>query len=506
MEENPKIPPHSAEAERGVLGSILLDTETENDVRVLDLCQSRGITPESFFVPRHRLLYEALTAQSAAGQPIDSVTICSQLRTMGRLDAVGGSQAIQALIDGTPTSAHAEYWIDILRQKHLLRTLIARANETIASCYDPTRSGNADVLLGETERAILDIGGKASVQTEWKTAVSNTLRHIENMFSRGAGAMDGLPTGFKYIDEKLLGLKPAEMIVIAARPSVGKTSFAMNIAECVAMGTDINGRRFEGDNGRPHPVLIFSLEMDVGSLSKRMLCGRAHVNSWRIARNLMTKDEKAMATSALMRAAGELKKAPLFIDDASGLDIADLRARARRMKRQHDIELVVIDYLQLCQCREVARQGRQIEVSRISGQIKAMAKELKIPVIVLSQLSRANEQRGDKNEVPKLSDLRDSGAIEQDADVVMLLRRPSMVRATRDDAETQNLAIVDVAKHRNGETGDVKMNFFRDFVRFGDRSQKDETAEAEDVQRRMDEAAPPPPEMHQSEIFVDNLM
>jgi replicative DNA helicase len=176
------------------------------------------------------------------------------------------------------------------------------------------------------------------------------------------------------------------------------------------------------------------------------------------------------------------------------------------MKRQHGIELVVIDYLQLCQCREVSKQGRQIEVSRISGQIKSMAKELQIPVIVLSQLSRANEQRGDKNEVPKLSDLRDSGAIEQDADVVMMLRRPSMVRATRDDVETQNLAIVDVAKHRNGETGDVKMNFFRDFVRFGDRSQKDETAEAEDVQRQMDESAPPPPEMHQDEIIIENLM
>jgi len=280
----------------------------------------------------------------------------------------------------------------------------------------------------------------------------------------------------------------------------------MNIAECVALGMDINGRPFEGENNRQHPVMIFSLEMDTTSLAKRMVCGRAHVSAWRIARNLMTRNEKADATSALMRAAGELKGAPIYIDDASGLDISDLRARARRMKRQHGIELIVIDYLQLCQCREASKQGRQIEVSRISGQIKAMAKELQIPVIVLSQLSRANEQRGDKNEVPKLSDLRDSGAIEQDADVVMMLRRPSMVRATRDDVDTQNLAIVDVAKHRNGEVGDVKMNFFRDFVRFGDRSQKDETAEAEEVQRQMDESAPPPPEYQQSEIIIEDLM
>ena len=492
MAEEMKTPPHSAEAERGVLGSILLDTETGDDVRVLDICQSRGITPESFFVPRHRMLYETLIAMSAAGQPIDPVTLNTCLRAQGRLDAVGGVQAIQALVEGTPTSAHAEYWIDILRQKHLLRTLIARSNETIAKCYDETQSGNADVLLGEVERSILDIGGEASVQTEWKTAVSNTLRHIENMFSRGAGAMDGLPTGFKYVDEKLLGLKPSEMIVIAARPSVGKTSFAMNIAECVATGQDINGVPFKTDS-KPtrHPVLVFSLEMDTLSLAKRMICGRAHVSTWRIARDLMSRDEKSAASARLFKAAGELKDVPLFIDDASGLDIADLRARARRMKKTHGIELIVIDYLQMCNCREAARQGRQIETSRISGQIKAMAKELKIPVIVLSQLSRANEQRGDKNEIPKLSDLRDSGAIEQDADVVMLLRRPSMVRATRDNADTQNIAIVDVAKHRNGEIGDVKMQFLRDFTRFGD---YDPRQDAENAEQQADDVKEAPPD------------
>ena len=492
MAEELKTPPHSAEAERGVLGSILLDTETGDDVRVLDICQSRGITPESFFVPRHRMLYETLIAMSASGQPIDPVTLNTCLRAQGRLDAVGGVQAIQALVEGTPTSAHAEYWIDILRQKHLLRTLIARSNETIAKCYDETQSSNADVLLGEVERSILDIGGEASVQTEWKTAVSNTLRHIENMFSRGAGAMDGLPTGFKYVDEKLLGLKPSEMIVIAARPSVGKTSFAMNIAECVATGQDINGVPFKTDS-KPtrHPVLVFSLEMDTLSLAKRMICGRAHVSTWRIARDLMSRDEKSAASARLFKAAGELKDVPLFIDDASGLDIADLRARARRMKKTHGIELIVIDYLQMCNCREAARQGRQIETSRISGQIKAMAKELKIPVIVLSQLSRANEQRGDKNEIPKLSDLRDSGAIEQDADVVMLLRRPSMVRATRDNADTQNIAIVDVAKHRNGEIGDVKMQFLRDFTRFGD---YDPRQDAENAEQQADDVKEAPPD------------
>ncbi|MDE3275875.1 MAG: replicative DNA helicase [Verrucomicrobiota bacterium] len=503
MGEDVKTPPHSAEAERGVLGSILLDAETGEDTRVLDLCLTHGIEPESFFDPRHRIIFETLLEMSRETLPVDGVTLIERLRARGRLESVGGLPVVEALISGTPTSAHAEYYIDIVRQKHVLRKLISTAQETERKCYDGD-GRNADVILGEAESAFLGIGGETSTKTDWKTAIDRTFKSIERLFE-STGMIEGLPTGFKYIDEKLLGLKPAEMIVIAARPSVGKTSFAMNIAECVALGTDINGRKFEGENGRPHPVLIFSLEMDAESLAKRMLCGRAHVSSWRIARNLMAATEKADATASLIRAAGELKRAPIYIDDASGLDVSDLRARARRMKRQHGIELIVIDYLQLCQCREVSKQGRQIEVSRISGSIKSMAKELHIPVIVLSQLSRANEQRGDKNEVPKLSDLRDSGAIEQDADVVMMLRRPSMVRATRDDVETQNLAIVDIAKHRNGEVGDVKMNFFRDYVRFGDRSQKDETAAAEDVQRQMDETAARH-EMHQEQIVIEDLM
>ena len=503
MGEDVKTPPHSAEAERGVLGSILLDAETGEDTRVLDLCLTHGIEPESFFDPRHRIIFETLLEMSRETLPVDGVTLIERLRARGRLESVGGLPVVEALISGTPTSAHAEYYIDIVRQKHVLRKLISTAQETERKCYDGD-GRNADVILGEAESAFLGIGGETSTKTDWKTAIDRTFKSIERLFE-STGMIEGLPTGFKYIDEKLLGLKPAEMIVIAARPSVGKTSFAMNIAECVALGADINGRKFEGENGRPHPVLIFSLEMDAESLAKRMLCGRAHVSSWRIARNLMAATEKADATASLIRAAGELKRAPIYIDDASGLDVSDLRARARRMKRQHGIELIVIDYLQLCQCREVSKQGRQIEVSRISGSIKSMAKELHIPVIVLSQLSRANEQRGDKNEVPKLSDLRDSGAIEQDADVVMMLRRPSMVRATRDDVETQNLAIVDIAKHRNGEVGDVKMNFFRDYVRFGDRSQKDETAAAEDVQRQMDEAAARH-EMHQEQIVIEDLM
>lgn len=263
------------------------------------------------------------------------------------------------------------------------------------------------------------------------------------------------------------------MIVIAARPSVGKTSLAMNIAESAALGQmlTVKGGMYPPvavDGGRSHPVLIFSLEMPVEALTKRMVAGRAHINMWRLNRNLVARSEKEAMTQALFASVNDLKSAPIYVDDAAGLDIMDLRARARRMKKAHGIELIVIDYLQLCRCNEKAKQSRQLEVSEISQQIKAMAKELKIPVIVLSQLSRANEQRGDKEEKPKLSDLRDSGAIEQDADVVFLLRRPSRT-STSKDANDEQLAIIDVAKNRNGEIGEVRVNFVREYTRFEDR-------------------------------------
>ena len=294
------------------------------------------------------------------------------------------------------------------------------------------------------------------------------------MFDSGGKEMEGLSTGLVHLDEKIQGLKPAEMIVIAARPSVGKTSLAMNIAESCALGQMLtlkNGMYppVPTDGGKRHPVAIFSLEMPVQALAKRMVAGRAHVNMWRVNRNLVPKSERSMLTGNLVASAGSLKDAPLCVDDTAALDVMDLRARARRMKKRYGIELVVIDYLQLCTCREAARHGsRQIEVSMISQQIKAMAKELNIPVIVLSQLSRANEQRGDKLEKPKLSDLRDSGAIEQDADVVFLLRRPSR-NANDPESGDQNLAIIDVAKNRNGEIGEVRVNFLREYTRFEDR-------------------------------------
>ena len=467
--EDINTPPNNVEAERAVLGSILLDASSRSGDRVMDCCLTGGITAESFYDPRNRTIYSAMLEMNRASKPLDQLTLMETLRVSGKLDAIGGATYLQTLFDQTPTTAHAEYYIGILRGKHLRRTMIERATKIVEKCFDENRNPDPQALLGEAEKSFLEIGVGGGATMPWSAAIEESFRRIDAMFEANGSTFEGLSTGLTHLDERLQGLKNAEMIVIAARPSVGKTSLAMNIAECCALGLDLNNVPIKCDGGKKHPVMIFSLEMPVEALTKRMIAGRAHVNMWRLNRNLCRRDEKKMLSNNLFQAVSELKGAPIYVDDTASLDIMDLRARARRAKKQHGIELIVIDYLQLCTCREAARQGsRQIEVSMISQQIKAMAKELRIPVIVLSQLSRANEQRGDKEEKPKLSDLRDSGAIEQDADVVFLLRRPSRTASSK-QADDETLAIIDVAKNRNGETGEVNVNFYREFTRFGDR-------------------------------------
>ena len=473
-----KMPPHNTEAERAVLGCILLDTVGRGEDRVMDECRSRGVVAESFYDPACRLVYQTMIEMNRASKPLDAVSIVEELRRTSRLETVGGVGFVEALIDQVPTTAHAEHYIDIVKKKHLRRMLIERATKVVENSFDEDDYPDPQVVLGDAERAFLEIGGSGGVTMPWSSAVDESFKRIDRLFESGGRLMEGLSTGYKYLDEVLQGLKPGEMIVIAARPSVGKTSLAMNIAESVALGRMIStDMKVPYDDGRQHPVAIFSLEMPVEQLTKRMLAGRAQIDMWRLNRNLVARTEKQELTDSLMRAMGELRSAPFYVDDSAALDVMDLRARARRLKKQHGIELIVIDYLQLCTCREAARQGsRQIEVSMISQQIKAMAKELKIPVIVLSQLSRANEQRGDRYEKPKLSDLRDSGAIEQDADVVFLLRRPS--RNSNDpEAQDETLAYVDIAKNRNGETGEVKMSFIREHTRFLDREPESKSVE-----------------------------
>lgn len=444
--------PYSAEAERGVLGSILLDAS-----RVMDLCVEHQLLPESFYVPAHRAVYAVMLAVMADGSMVDPLTLLEALRKRDQLELVGGAAILEQLVDETPTAAHAEYYIDIVRQKHLLRAIIDTAREAESACYEAQQS--ADVLLGQVEQAFLDITERQhGTMQPWDQAIRASMSRIDRILTLGPGAASGLPSGFRNLDKVTQGLREAEMIVLAARPSMGKTSLAMNICEHVAMGI--------GSDGEPHPVGVFSLEMSQEALAMRMLCAQAGVPSSQINAGLISPRK---INQELTRAASKLSKAPIFVDDTGGLDVLELRARARRMKKKYGVELIMVDYLQLLQSREYARQGRQLETSHISSNLKAMAKELNLPVIVLSQLSRAPEQR-DKTGKPKLSDLRDSGAIEQDADVVLLLRRPCRYPGD-DEAEDETLAIVDVAKQRNGPTGEVRLNFEEQLTRFSDRAE-----------------------------------
>lgn len=458
-----RVPPHNVEAERGLLGSILLES-----YRVMDLCVEGGLIPESFYQPEHRLLFEALVSMSRAGVVIDPVTVIATLKASETFDKVGGGEFIQNLIDATPTSAHAEYYLDIVRQKFVLRTILGTVRKTEVSCYDFTNS--ADLILSQAAQAFLDISSNHQRATamSWNMAVKQTMSNIDRLFSLGPGAMGGLSTGFKNLDKIMQGLRRGEMIVLAARPSQGKTSLAMNIAECVAFGIDMQGRPLKGeDGGKPNAVGVFSVEMSQESLAMRMLCGVAGVPGYQLNNSEFL--NKRTVTEKLSVAASKLASAPIYVDDTGGIDVMELRARARRMKKQHDIQLIVIDYLQLLNHREFSKQGRQIETSQISANVKAMAKELNIPVIILSQLSRGPEQRNDKSAIPKCSDLRDSGAIEQDADVILLLRRPCKYPGA-EEHEDLRLAIVDVAKHRNGPTGVVRLDFDGGLTRFYDRT------------------------------------
>lgn len=446
-----RVPPYSEEAERGVLGSVLLDS-----AKVMDLCIENQLETESFYVPAHRRIFEImLQMHGDGGSAIDLLTLMEKLRGAGRLESVGGTLFLDRLVDSTPTAAHAEYYIDIVRQKHLLRSIIDCSRDAERQCFGAEES--ADLVLSRVEQAFLDITERQHGSlTPWADTIDRTMQHVETILSTRRG-LNGVSTGFHNLDAKLLGLREGEMIVLAARPSMGKTSLAMNIAENVALG------KLDPD-GTSRAVAIFSLEMSAESLVLRMLCSHAGVSSFDLSRGFLQQKEHGR----LMNAASVLNKAPMFLDDTGGLDVLEMRARARRLKKRYGIDLIVIDYLQLLHSREYARQGRQIEVAYISGQLKAMAKELHVPVLVLSQLSRAPEQR-DKQGKPKLSDLRDSGAIEQDADVVCMLRRPCKY----DDDEYKEdltLAIVDVAKQRNGPTGEVHLNFDDKYTRFTDRA------------------------------------
>jgi len=441
-----RLPPHSIEAERGVLGCVLLSPGD-----CLGVCIEKFKSgPELFYDLRHRHIYELLVEMYDHREAIDLLTVQQRLKDRNQLEAVGGLVYLSGLPDAVPSAANLSYYADIIREKHLLRRMIQTCTEVVGQVYE--YEGEVDALLDEVERDVLRISEERVEEqtTTIKELVKNAISTIENFHQR-QGMLTGLATGFPDLDKMTSGLHGGEMIVIAARPSMGKTSLAMNIAEHVALEERL-------------PVGVFSLEMTAESLVLRMLCSRSRVNLRNIRDGFLAERDFPKLTGS----AGKLAGAPLFIDDTAGLSILQLRAKARRMTQQYGIKLFVIDYLQLLHSTSRRAENRQQEIADISNGIKALAKELKVPMIVLSQLNRELEK--DKNRKPRLSDLRESGAIEQDADLVALLYKPSS--GDEDDSDKSGLeqdavpVNLLIAKQRNGPTGDVALTFLKAYTRF----------------------------------------
>jgi replicative DNA helicase len=441
-----RLPPHALDMEQGVLGCQLL---SPNDCVGEVVEKLKGIGTEAHYDLRHQTIQVELFEMYDKRIPIDVITLQQRLKDKGLLDQVGGIAYLSQLQDAVPSAANLSYYLDIVREKFLLRKMIQTCTEVVGRVYD--YEGEVDALLDEVERDVLRIS-ESRVQggaVTTKELVGKAIHTIENFFSR-QGALTGLGTGFTDLDRMTDGLHGSEMIVIAARPSMGKTSLAMNIAEHVALEDKL-------------PVAVFSLEMSAEALVLRMMCSIARVNLRSIREGFMSESDFPKLTSA----AGRLANAPLFIDDTAALSILQLRARARRLHQMHGIQLFVVDYLQLLHSTaRRAQENRQQEISDISSGIKALAKELKAPVLVLSQLNRELER--DKSRKPRLSDLRESGAIEQDADLVGLLYKPNAGDDDDGNMEEADGAPVNllIAKQRNGPTGDVNLTFLKSYTRF----------------------------------------
>jgi replicative DNA helicase len=392
---------------------------------------------------------------SQANKAMDAITIAEWLKDHNALEKVGGYDYLVQLQDSTLVPAHVEFYCDIVLEKSLYRRLIDHSNTVTDQAYKSEEE--AALLVSQAEASLFEIGNHGGDKIpDWKESI----KHVFTEINKDPNDIDhGVTTGYDGLNARLRGLAKTDMIVLAARPAMGKTSLAMNIAENAALGKLAQGNRGV-------PVGIFSLEMSREQLVRRMLFSNARVSSQAVQKNLTTENHMR-----LTEAVDRLSKANIYIDDTPGLEAVELRSRARRMKSRYGVELIVIDYLQLMNYSKFSKDGRQRETMAISGSIKAMAKELDVPVIVLSQLSRATEGRGDN--IPKLSDLRDSGAIEQDADVVLLLYRPSYYKHG-DERNDDNRAVVDVAKFRHGETGDVDMSFIKEYTRFEDRDPRDD--------------------------------
>ena len=429
--------PHAADAERSLLGAVLLDNGQFDRAREM-------LTDQEFYSDRHRKIFAALDHLSESGVALDLVTLKDELERRNTLDACGGPAYLASLIEGVPRSSNVEHYARIVREKALLRELIRTSQQILTSAVNADET--TEELLDQAEKAIFSVSEQrlGSGFIPLKVSAEIAFKHIEELTERQE-LITGIATGFPQFDEKTAGLQPSDLIILAARPAMGKTAFALNIAAHAAV-----------HNGKS--VGIFSLEMSHHQLFMRLLCSEAKIDAHRMRTGRIGKEQWA----DMIRMYGPLSEAPMFIDDSPGVSIMEVRAKARRLKREHGLDLLIIDYLQLM--RGNGRyDSRQQEISDISRSLKELAKELNIPVLSLSQLSRAPEQRGGDHR-PQLSDLRESGAIEQDADIVCFLFREEVYQ--KDDPDLEGKAELIIGKQRNGPTGTVNLNFIRQFTRF----------------------------------------
>lgn len=435
-----RVPPQNVEAEQAVLGAMLLD----NDAVGLVIEVLREEPADLFYVEAHKQIFEAIVALFRSSQPVDEITLVDQLKRDGHYESSGGASYIAQLANIVPTSANAEYYAKIVLNAAILRKLISACTTIASSAYEGEEDANE--LLDRAENSIFSIAQTRELNPISRVGdlVNVAIEQIERLIASHTG-ISGLATGYTKLDEMLSGLQPADMVVLAARPSVGKTALALNIASHIAV------RENKG-------VLIFSLEMSREQLTQRLLCMEGRIDSARLRSGFLAKEEM----SKLQPAASRLYSAPIFIDDTANISMLEIRSKARRHKAQHDVQLIIIDYLQLMGSTGSGRraENRQVEISEISRGIKGLARELHVPVLALSQLSREAEK--DDTGIPKLSHLRESGSIEQDADVVLMLWRPPAHQAPEDENQIK----VSIAKQRNGPTGIIDLLFLKNMQRF----------------------------------------
>ena len=439
-----KIPPQSNESEMAVLGSIMLRTDSLNEI--IDM-----ISVESFYSQRHKIIYENILKLFSEGKPIDLVSLSERITTQGKIDSVGGRSYLAEVIESVPSSANIKHYAEIVKTKYLLRSLIEASEKVSLMGYNEAEP--IENILDSAEKEVFNITNRGDNRSlvEIKNTLGNAWERIENLH-KNKDQLRGVPTGFKSLDNILAGLQKSDLIILAARPSVGKTSLALDIARHVGVNEKI-------------PVVIFSLEMSSQQLIDRMLAAQSNVNAWKLRTGNLSNEEDFASIRVSLAV---LSDAPIFVDDKPANNIISIRSTARKLKSEKNLGLIVIDYLQLMVPTASRSSDNMVQqVTEISRSLKALAREIDVPVLALSQLSRAVEQRGGK---PRLSDLRDSGSIEQDADVVAFIHREDRYK---EESDKNNLAEILIEKHRNGPTGHIQLYFDQERTTFRDIDKND---------------------------------